>query len=358
MKVKMIAFGDCSDQSYLKLESVITNSFSAITGNDVDYPSVYPTVQSGFPELAGALKTNDMIVLFAAEKIYHEAKRNICKIFKFEMVHSEPVLARLRTLQNSERFMMHALIPKSATPFPLADGLFPGFAVRSKRQCIFFLPLSEDRTFITMKKYVFPYIQYVYGARLPDFSEFEMSFAADILEKQLLLTGAQIAVSNTSVCKYIAHAGKKIECFNDHISYAPYDPKKYDKDVSRLSAVNAAEYYECQFGASIVEGEKDAYGNYTATITISNNSTATIRNMSSVPDESHEDFMKTIVAEFFIMLAQEIASAPPVPAEELKHIKPSPAIHAYRIVLYLILFATAFFFTYVAASFSNLPFFS
>ncbi|MCD7827719.1 MAG: hypothetical protein LUG85_04205 [Clostridiales bacterium] len=357
MKIKSIVFGDDLDPSFPKIESVITNSFAAITGNDTEYPSVYSSVQGGMQEIARALKTSTIIAVFADERMYQETKRCICTSFHFDMIHNERVLEKLKSLNNSERYMMHALMPKNATPFPLSDGLYSGFAIRSKSQCIFFLPLSEDRTFITMKKYVFPYIQRLYGTALPNFSRFETAYAADTLERQLLLSDVQIAIANTPVCKYIAHASKQIECFNDHISYAPYDKKHEDRDISKLSAVLAAEYYECQFGASIVEGDRDLEGNFTATITISNRETATIRTLSSIPDETHEDFMTTVVTEFFMMLAAELAHAPEIPKEELKSVKPSPAIHAARIVIYAILFAAAFFLTYAATSLSDLSIF-
>lgn len=358
MKIKTIIFSDAKNQSYARLESVIADAITSITGATSEASSVYSTVQSGLPEIATALRNNNIIAVFADEKNYHEAKRSICKAFKFEMIHSDSVIESLKNMENHERYMMHALMPRNATPFPLADGLFPGFAIRSKTQCIFFLPFTQDRTFITMKKYVFPYLSRVYAAHLPSFNDYETSYAASVLEEKLLETGVQIAISNTPVCKYIAHAGKKIECFNDYISYAPYDSKLSGTDANRLAAVKAAEYYECQFGASVIEGEKDENGNYTAVITISNRKTAKIRTLSSVSDESHEDFITTVITEFFLMLAQEISSTPIMTAEEIRHISPSPAIHGAHIALYIILFATAFFLTYVAASFSNLSIFS
>ena len=358
MKIKTIIFGDVSTPAHLKLEAVVSQAFGNMTRGENEYPSVYDSVQSGLPEIAGALRTNNMVVLMADEKMYHEAKRYICKAFKFQMIHSEAVLSRLSKLKNSERYMLHALMPKNATVFPLSDGLFPGFAVRSKSQCIFFLPFSEDRTFITMKKYVFPYISRVYGASLPSFTEYETAYSASILERQLEGTDIQIAVTNTPACKYIAHAGKKIECFNDHISYAPYDSKKTAKNGIEQSAVSAAEYYECRFGASVIEGEKDEHGNFTATIVISNRKTATIRTLSSIADETHEDFMNTVINEFFIMLAHEILTAPEMTAEEIKCLKPTSSIHGIHILIYILLFATTFFLTYVASSFSNSAFFS
>ncbi len=358
MRIKSIIFSDQNNPAFTRIESVISEAVTSIAGTDSDSSSVYNTVQSGLHEIAGALRTNNIIAIFADERLYHEAKRCICKAFKFSMIHSDEVLEKLQTLENSERYMMHALMPDNATPFPLADGLFPGFAIRSKSQCVFFLPFSEDRTFVTMKKYVFPYLGRVYGAFLPSFNEYETSYAASVLENALLETGVQIAISNTPVSKYIAHAGKKIECFNDYISYAPYDPKDSAKDATCLAAAKAAEYYECQFGASIIEGEKDEKGNFTATITISNRKTAKIRTLSSITDESHEDFMTTIITEFFLMLAQEISQTEIMSADEIKHISPTPSIHGAHIALYIVLFATAFFLTYVAASFSDLSIFA
>ncbi len=358
MNIRMIVFGDDLKPEYPKIESVVVNAFSAVAGNDIDYPSVYSSVQNGMMEIADALKTNNIITVFADETMYHEAKRCICKAFHFEMIHNNAIIDKLQRLRNSERYMAHALMPKNATPFPLDDGLYSGFAIRSQSQCIFFLPLSEDRTFITMKKYVFPYIQRVYNIALPPFSRFETAYATDVLERQLLVSDAQIAIANTPICKYIAHASKQIECFNDHISYAPYNKKYDDRSTARLSAVMAAEYYECQFGASIVEGEKDVNGNYTVTITISNRETATIRTLSSIPDETHEDFMNTAVTEFFIMLASELAHAPEVSENEMKSVKPSPAIRAARIIIYIVLFAATFALTYAATTLTDLSLFT
>lgn len=358
MKVKTIIFSDRNNASFPRLENVITDAFASISTAPEQEASVFSTVQSGLPEIAAALKTNNMVILLADDKMYHEAKRSICKAFRFEMIHSDAVLEKLQSMKNPERYMMHALMPKNATAFPLADGLFPGFAVRSKTQCILFLPFSQDRTFVTMKKYVFPYISRVYGAFLPSFNDHETAYAASILEKHLLEKKVQIAVANTPICKYIAHAGKRIECFNDFISYAPYDSKNNEKEADRLSAVKAAEYYECQFGASVTEGEKDENGNFTATIIISNRKTAKIRNISSISDESHDDFITTVITEFFLMLAQEISQTEIMTKEEIRHIAPNKAIHAGKIALYVVLFATAFFLTYVAAEFSGLSIFS
>lgn len=358
MKIKTIIFSDTNNPSFSHLESVISDAFASITSSDNISSSFHSTVQGGLPEIAVALKSNNMIFIYADEKIYHEAKRSICKAFKFEMIHNDAVLENLKTLENSERYMLHALMPRNATAFSLSDGLFPGFAVRSKTQCIFFLPFSEDRTFITMKKYVFPYIGRVYGAHMPAFNEHEIAYATSILEAHLKESGVQIAIANTPLCKYIAHAGKKIDCFADYISYAPYEADDRTKSADRLSAVKAAEYYECQFGASVVENEKDENGNFSATIIISNRKTAKIRSLSSISDESHEDFITTVVTEFLLMLAQEISETPVMTQEELRHIRPKPAIHGAHIALYIILFATTFFLTYVAASFSNLNLFS
>ncbi len=358
MKIKTIIFGDVSTPSHLKLESVVSNAFCSITGKENEYAGVFTSVNDGMREIASSLKANNIIVLMADEKMYHEAKRCICKAFKFRMIHNENILKSLSKLKNSERYMLHALMPENSTVFPLSDGLFSGFAVRSKSQCIFFLPFSEDRTFITMKKFVFPYISRIYGAALPSFSDYELTYSASLLERQLENTDIQIAVSNTPICKYIAHAGKKIECFNDHISYAPYDAKKAVKNGIEHSAVYAAEYYECRFGASVTEGERDSSGNFTATIVISNRKTATIRTISSIEDESHEDFMNTVVNEFFIMLAHELLTAPELTESEKKCLKPTPAVSGIHILIYLLLFATVFFMTYVTSAFSNLPFFS
>lgn len=361
MRIKSVIFGDASNPSHIKLESVVTHALSDLSGNTMDFPGVYDNINDGLREVGAALKTSRMIFIFADENLYHETKRCISKAFRFEMIHNEKVLALLSKMPNSERYMMHASMPKNATVFPLSDGLYTGFAIRSAKQCIFFLPFSEDRTFLTIKKYVFPYISRVYGATLPSFNNYETAYSAAILENQLINSNLQIAVSNTPICKHIAKAGRKIECFNDHISFAPFDTKKADKKSIQQLAVEAAEYYECRFGAAIIEGDKDDYGNYTATIVVSNRKTATIRSISSIPDENHEDFINTVINEFFILLAHEIRTAPTSINSEQndeKALKPKPVVKGFHILLYVALFATVFFATYVASSMSGSTLFS
>lgn len=353
MNIKTILFANDQDPAFYRIESVISSAVNSLTGRDDGEPASYTDIYSGLTDIASSLKTNDIIMIFADEKMYHDVKRYVCKAFKFEMVRNEAVLKKLSSLQNNERYAVHSLAPKNATPFPLADGLFPGFAIRSKHQCLFFIPFSQDRTFITMKKYVFPYIGKVYGIKTPNFNEFEIAYAAVVLEEQLENAGENIAVANTPFCKYIAHAGKKIEYFNDYISYAPYNEKNKDVSVRKNAAVKAAEYYEYRFGASVTEDENDMYGKWSATITIANEKSATIRNLSSIEDETHEDFMCTVVTEFFLMLAEVLENSPELSEEERKALKPSAAIHGWRIVLYVVLFAAAFFLTYMAASSGN-----
>ncbi len=358
MNIKSIILANNKNDSFDFTSTVINEALGALTGASYAKSATCDDLQMGMREIAVSLKANDMITIFAEENIYHEAKKTICKAFKFELIHSDAVIKKLSTLENSERYMMHALAPKNATVFALSDGLFAGFALRSKSQCIMFLPFSQDRTFLMMKKFVFPYISRISGATLPAFNTYEVAYAARLLEDKLYETAAQIAIANTPVCKYIAHSAKQIECWPDLISYAPYDKKQKSKSPEKLAAVAAAEYYECQFGASVIEGEKDEAGCYTATITISNRKTATVRTLSSIPDESHDDFMITLVTEFFMMLAEELDKTPAMTADEIKHLTPTSTIHDSHIVLYVILFATAFFLTYVATSFSGSPLFS
>ncbi|MBR5234551.1 MAG: hypothetical protein IKW03_10100 [Clostridia bacterium] len=359
MNIKSIIFADATNESFAFTQAVLSDAFSAVTGYDENtLISVFPTVQSGMKDIASALKSSSIIAIFADDNLYHEAKETICKAFRFEMIHSESVVEKLRQFENHERYLTHALIPGNATEFSLSDGLFPGFAVRSKSQCIFFLPFSQDRTFITMKKFVFPYISRFFGEVLPSFSEYETAYAAAILEDKLYETNAQVALANTPVCKYIALAGKKIDCWSDTISYAPYDKEDINRTAEGVAAIKAAEYYECQFGAAVTEGPKDDYGCFTATIIISNNKTATIRTLSSIPDEDHDDFMNTVVTEFFLMLANELESTPVAEEENEKYVSPRSVIHGSRIFLYIALLATTLFLSYVAVSFADLPIFS
>lgn len=356
MKISSIVFTNKDSDDHSRITSVISHSFTSISGKNVT-PEFFTSFESGMPYIANALKTSNVLAIFADDDFYHDAKKAICKAFKFDMIHNEDVLDKLRSNDNYERYMMHAIMPKNATAFPLSDGLFSGFAIKSKTQCIFFLPFSQDRTFITMKKYVFPYLSKIINNMLPSFKEYELAYAAAVLARQIEDTDIQIAISNTPCSRYIAHASKKDECFKEHISYAPYDEKQSNKKGVQSVAVNAAEYYECRFGGAIIEGERDESGLFTATIILSDKKTVTIRNITSIPDESHDDFMYTVVTEMFLMLAEIIYTAPQITDDEVVAIKPTSVISRVKILLYIILLAISCFLTFVSATFSTFSIF-
>ena len=305
MRVQQIAFTTASDADYERTVSVISDALVGLTNTAPELPLTFRSIPGGMLAIQEALPENDILLIMADEKMFNDAKIAICEAFSFDMIHSEAVMQHLRGLDDDEDYTYHTLMPTNSTPFPLNDGLYSGFAIHSKDQTILFIPLEMERSFPTMRKYVIPYIKRVYGVQLSRFADQEIRFTADILADQLARGDVRIAVATTEFSKHIAKAARMIDVWDDHVSYAPYDRSKIGRAVDS-AAVAARSQYAADYGVSVIELPSQEIG-FTVQIAVASKDKAMIRTISSIPDETHEDFMHTVTAELFLMLADVLA---------------------------------------------------
>ena len=352
MKIDMLIYGDES-ADYSKRATIVRNAFTSISNTEVKYPNVYSRLSLGLKEIESAVKNSDMIVIFADDNIFLRAKEAICRSFSFQMTHSDAVLNNIKasslTTLSRDDIEKHTAFPKNSTVFPLYNGLYSGFAIHSSKQCIMLLPFSDERLFPTMKKYVFPYIQRVYSIHPGNFYNHVIAYSASVLSNALKKTKSTISIANTPFCRYIAHSGKKVDDWNSYVNYAPYDKKHADRNTSELSANQARDNYNYDYGISVIESPKKSEGVFSYLITITNGKKATLRNISSLPDESRDDFIDYVVSELFLMTAEYITD----PRNKIrkssgkKKPKNQKMITGPMIILFILLFIIAFIATYI-----------
>ena len=305
MRVQQIAFTTGRDPDYERVVSVISDALVGLTNTAPDAPLTFHTISGGMLAIREALPRNDILLILAEQSMFNDAKIAICEAFSFDMIHSEAVMQHLRGRGEEDDYTYHTLMPKNSTPFPLNDGLYSGFAIHSKDQTILFLPLEMERSFPTMRKFVIPYIRRIYGVQLTRFSDQEIRYAADRLEEELRKGDVRIAVSTTEFSKHIAKAAKMIGAWDEHVSYAPYDRVRVGRAVDS-AAVSARSQYGADYGVSVLEIPPQDLC-FTVQIAVASRDRAMIRTISSIPDETHEDFMHTVTAELFLMLASILA---------------------------------------------------
>ena len=305
MRVQQIAFTAGHDEDYDRVVSVISDSLVGLTNTAPEPPLTFHTISGGMLAIREALPLNDILLIFAEQSMFNDAKIAICEAFSFDMIHSEAVMQHLRGLGEEDDYTYHTLMPKNSTPFPLNDGLYSGFAIHSKDQTILYLPLEMERSFPTMRKYVIPYIKRIYGIQLNRFADQEIRYAADLLAEKMRGSNARIAVATTEFSKHIAKAARMIDVWDEHVSYAPYDRTKIGRAVDS-AAVSARSQYGADYGVSVLEIPPQDLC-FTVQIAVASRDKAMIRTISSIPDETHDDFMHTVTAELFLMLADILA---------------------------------------------------
>jgi len=310
MKIDIVPFLDSGLESYPAIASVLLNSLMTVSGEKISIPKSYETVKEGLPAIASALKECDVLFILTSLDKYHETKRDICQAFHFRVENSAEIRSRLSSQPDAQLLDIHSLMPVNSLPMPLSDGLFSAFLIRSKNQSIIFMPVSRDRTFLTMKLHVFPYLEQFYRCDCGSFSDFETDYAAAVFKNSAGDSDIRIAVSNTNVLKYI----KKTRLCDDIIqSYTDSVPYVHENDITdfagyaRMKAEGAAEFLEYPFGAALIEDNDSVNGDYRVYIAVVNESESAVKCVSSLPDEAYDDFIHTVMSEFLLMMAQMVS---------------------------------------------------
>ena len=218
----------------------------------------YNSAREFFFRLSQISSDEALIVMAVDKDFFLNAKRMVCSVFSLKCAQCEEI-SRLCG-QNADDLDVHSSMPEGGAVFLTEDGLFSGFAVKTEKLSLVYLPLDEKRT----EKCVREAEEYLSspsgdspadrpGADEPSADETERAFCGlyKLLEKLRLKT-----------CVCVSHAGAKIsERFpeSDAISFFT-SPLKRDgntpKTYAALLAKEAAERSPCGIGASVTKAFK------------------------------------------------------------------------------------------------------
>ena len=149
MKVELFAIlkEEMSSQT-VALQRMIEGVFASMDGAEVHPFRTFTETKNFFGEMGKAFNRASVIVAAADEKAFLEQKWNLLKALglKSEICPAVQDVMRESATVPDASMKAHALMPKEAALFLSADGLYSGFAVRSGKQTLLLLPLSESRT--------------------------------------------------------------------------------------------------------------------------------------------------------------------------------------------------------------------
>ena len=359
MKINIVSFSDTGLESYPDITSVLLNSLMTVSGESIAIPKSYKCVKDGLPAIASALKECDALFILTSLDKYHETKRDICQAFHFKVENNADIRMRLSSQPDADLLDVHSLMPVGALALPLSDGMFSSFVIRSKKQSIFFMPICRDRTFLVMKIHVFPYLEQFYNCKCTSFSDFETDYAGVVFRNAAADVDIKIAIANTGVLKYVK---KHKICYDIICRYTDSVPYVHENDIrdfsdyTRMKAEGAAEFLEYPFGAALVEDNDSVSGDYRVYIAVVNETESAVKCVSSLPDETYDDFIHTVMCEFLIMMSQMISTSDSrraYPDIEYAGDEEDPelrsVIKGWKPYLYALLVAAACGLTYYAA---------
>lgn len=339
----MLSFGARPEAAYPKIISVLLNSLMSVTGEQLTLPETFANVKDGLQSVAQAFRAGGLIFLMPDCEEYMSVRHDIYRALHLETQLDKNIASRI----SDTRLLDYAILPKGCETYALSDGLYPSFIIKSKNQSIIFMPMCDDRTFLTMKNLVFPFISEAYGLKCGNFLDYETDYAAVIFKNSVAPKGLKVAVSNTPVIKYLKQHGICTSVINDYMEIVPYFQESSVSDFReyiQMTAVGASEFLEMPLGGAAIEAPADNtnQGNHLVHLAVVNEETATIKTISSIDDESYDDFMHTVATEFLLMLAHLAdETAPETTETAIRKITPTPVIGRWKPLLYLLLVAAA-----------------
>ena len=147
MKVELFAIVKDKANAPSLPQQMIHKTFSEI-GTQTENFRVFDNPRSFFGEMSGAFTRARIIVAAADKQSFLEQKWTLLKALGISSEICSAVVSQIRNNSDAadSSLKAHALMPKDATVFVSSDGLYSGFAVKSGKQTLVYLPLDEKIT--------------------------------------------------------------------------------------------------------------------------------------------------------------------------------------------------------------------
>ena len=287
-----------------------------------------------FGEMGKAFNRADVIVAAADEKAFLEQKWNLLKALglKSEICPAVQDVMRESATVPDASMKAHALMPKEGALFLSADGLYSGFAVRSGKQTLLFLPLSESRTesIVTdgVRLYFEARAKEAAAAQAPSKSE-QTAPAAPVelpdnnlrfAETALLLADNEMAVAfaRTETSVYLQNGMRNNPSCGD--SFVPTEAVADSRESVTERVACLAESARQEIGTTLGAAISNIYslgGNdgMFIHVALADRKTAHVRKITGGPELSAADLVVLATDELFSMV-QSYLQGEPFPPED------------------------------------------
>ena len=161
MILRLLSLGTELTAGVRESQTAVESAFGHIL--DEKYTFNYFQNEKDFlEELSNALESDHMIVLGSEPILYNAFKTFVCKSFQLKCRPNKTILKRISELHpelDEATINAQAQIPTNATPLLSEDGIYSGFAVKSKRQLLIVLPLDDKRVDYIINRGIQPYVR-------------------------------------------------------------------------------------------------------------------------------------------------------------------------------------------------------
>ena len=145
----------------LDAQSAIEHAFKRTLDEEYTFES-FQNEKDFIKELTDAVSTTYMVVLATEPALFNAFKNFISKSFNFKLKPNKTILKAINEKHpelSEEAKIAQSLIPSIATPILSQDGVYSGFAVKTKKQLLFVLPLDDNRIDGIINRSMQPYIR-------------------------------------------------------------------------------------------------------------------------------------------------------------------------------------------------------
>ncbi|MBQ3151375.1 MAG: hypothetical protein IJB86_09055 [Clostridia bacterium] len=318
MKVELFAIVKDKATAPVLPQQMIHEAFSEI-GSQTEKFKVYDNPRAFFGEMSKAFSRSRVIVAVADKESFLEQKWTLLKALG---IKSEICSAIVSQIKNNVKatdpsLKAHALMPKDATVFMSSDGLYSGFAVKSGKQTLCYLPLDEKITakmlYDGVRQYFADETKTAVNAAvkavapqkrtIPDNDERFVHTATTLSEKDL-----SVAIATTQTSVFIQNGVRNHPHYGDSFIFTDADDIN-DGDASvQERIVRLAENSRSEIGTELGAVVSNIYASETDSdelfifVALADKERALVRKIVGFPGESANDLVHAATDEMYSMV--------------------------------------------------------
>ena len=335
MKVELFAIVKDKANVPVLPQQMIHEAFSEI-GSSTENFRIFENPRAFFGEMAKAFSRARIIVAAADKESFLEQKWTLLKALGINSEICSAVVSQVRKNSGTSDTSLkaHALMPKDATVFMTSDGLYSGFAVKSGKQTLCYIPLDEKITPEIINKGIRQYfkdettvavdaaVKSVTPQKrdIPDNDERFITTATTLAEKDL-----SVAIASTQTSVFVQNGIRNHPHYGDSFIFTEADDLNDGDESVEERLVRLAEASRSEIGTELGAVISNIYSSGTDSdglfvyIALSDKDRALVRKVESLAEETANDLVHIATDELYSMVLS-YADGTLVPSDEAEMI--------------------------------------